>query len=53
MEKIENYIDGELVVPKSGNYIDNISPRTGQIYSLIPDSDNKDIDLAVKSAVME
>ena len=50
MEKIQNYINGDLVPPKSGNYINNISPATGEIYSLIPDSDAQDIDAAVISA---
>ena len=50
MDKIQNYIDGELFAPKSGNYIDNVDPSTGKVYSLIPDSDEQDIDLAVKAA---
>jgi aminomuconate-semialdehyde/2-hydroxymuconate-6-semialdehyde dehydrogenase len=50
VDKIQNYIDGELFAPKSGNYIDNVDPSTGKVYSLIPDSDEKDIDLAVKAA---
>ena len=50
MEKIQNYINGELVSPKSGNYFNNVSPVTGEVYSLIPDSDEHDIDDAVKSA---
>jgi len=50
MEKILNYIGGELVEPKSGQYLDNIEPATGKIYAQIPDSDEKDIALAVDSA---
>ena len=50
MEKIQNYIDGELLAPNSGEYINNFCPSTGEIYSLIPDSDAKDIDAAVNSA---
>ena len=52
MEKIQNYIDGELLAPNSGEYINNFCPSTGEIYSLIPDSDAKDIDAAVNSAKM-
>ena len=50
MEKIQNYINGELIPPKSGDYINNICPSTGSVYSLIPDSDATDIDFAVSAA---
>ncbi len=50
MEKIGNYIDGKIVPPVKGNYIDNFEPATGKVYSLIPDSDGDDIDAAVKAA---
>ena len=47
MEKILNYINGELIEPVKRNYLDNYNPSNGEIYSLIPDSDKKDIDLGV------
>jgi len=50
MKQILNFINGELVEPNSGDYFDNITPVTGQVYSQIPDSDSSDIDLAVSSA---
>ena len=50
MEKILNYIDGKLVEPTSGKYLDNYNPSNGQVYSLIPDSEKLDIDNAVKAA---
>ena len=50
MEKILNYINGELVPPASGNYLDNYNPATGKVYSFIPDSDKDDIDNAVSAA---
>jgi aminomuconate-semialdehyde/2-hydroxymuconate-6-semialdehyde dehydrogenase len=50
MEKILNYIGGKLVEPKSGNYLDNIEPATGKVYSLIPDSDGIDVEAAVAGA---
>lgn len=50
MEKIANYINGTWVAPLSGKYIDNINPATGEVYSLIPDSDSEDVDAAVKAA---
>ncbi len=50
MEKIANYIGGQLIAPVDGAYIDNIEPATGQVYSLIPRSNVSDVDLAVKAA---
>ncbi len=50
MQKIKNYINGELIEPVSGAYSDNYNPSTGKVYSLIPDSDEKDVELAVKAA---
>jgi len=50
VEKIANYIDGQLISPLSNSYIDNYRPATGEIYSLIPDSDEKDVELAVLAA---
>ena len=50
MKKILNYIDGSLVPPKDKNYLDNINPSTGGIYSQYPDSTKDDINLAVQSS---
>ena len=50
MEKIKNYINGELVEPSSGKYIDNFNPASGKVYSLIPDSNENDINTAVLAA---
>ncbi|MBK7666396.1 MAG: aldehyde dehydrogenase [Sphingobacteriaceae bacterium] len=50
MEKIRNYINGELVEPISKAYIDNVDPSRGKVYSLIPDSDERDVELAVAAA---
>ena len=44
MEKILNYINGELVEPINGNYLDNYNPSNGQVYSLISDSEKADVD---------
>lgn len=49
-QKILNYINGELVEPISKNYIPNIDPSKGTEYSLIPDSDNRDVQIAVEAA---
>lgn len=50
MEKILNYIGGELVGAASGGYLDNINPAEGKIYSYIPDSDSADVSQAVTAA---
>ena len=50
MQKILNYINGELVEPVSGKYFENFSPATGKVYSLVPDSCADDINIAVSSA---
>ncbi|MFN2622395.1 MAG: aldehyde dehydrogenase [Chthoniobacterales bacterium] len=48
--KIRNFVDGEFVEPLSGKYLDNIEPATGKPYSLVPDSDARDVELAVTAA---
>lgn len=50
MQKIENYINGALVAPHSGNYIDNVEPATGQVYSLVAESNEQDLEAAVEAA---
>ena len=50
MDKIFNYINGELVPPVNGKYLNNYNPSTGKAYSFIPDSDKKDVDNAVSAA---
>lgn len=50
MEKILNYINGGFHAPISNQWIDNVNPATGEVYSLIPDSDAHDVALAVKAA---
>lgn len=50
MQKIKNYINGELIEPVGKEYFDNINPATGEVYSLIPDSDECDVEIAVAAA---
>lgn len=50
MLEIKNYIGGELVAPVSGVYLDNYDPATGEVYSQIPDSDERDVELSVEAA---
>ena len=50
MQIIKNYINGELLAPKGGQYLDNYNPAKGEVYSQIPDSSEEDVELAVKAA---
>lgn len=50
MEKLKNFINGQFIAPTNGKYLDNYEPATGKVYSLIPDSDDQDIELAVAAA---
>jgi aminomuconate-semialdehyde/2-hydroxymuconate-6-semialdehyde dehydrogenase len=47
---IQNYINGELVEPEAGNYLDNYNPSNGEVYGNIPNSSSKDVELAYESA---
>ena len=50
MEQLSNYINGELAEPFSRTYLDNYEPATGEVYSQIPDSDERDVQLAYDAA---
>ena len=50
MKEIKNYINGKFLAPVSGDYLDNIDPSRGKVYSKIPNSTKADIDLAVDAA---
>lgn len=47
---IKNYINGALVPALSGDYLENLTPSTGEVYSYLPDSGPADVDQAVKAA---
>ena len=47
---LENYIGGNLIGPLSGKFIENINPATGELLNHTPDSDQKDVDIAVQAA---
>ena len=38
-------------MPVAGQYIDNYNPALGEVYSLIPDSDEQDVEQAVQAAL--
>lgn len=50
MHKVLNFINGQLVEPLSGRYLDNIEPATGKVYGRIADSDTADVQRAVEAA---
>lgn len=50
MEKLKNYIDGALREPHDNNYINDYNPATGEVFTLIPDSGEDDVNLAVNAA---
>jgi aminomuconate-semialdehyde/2-hydroxymuconate-6-semialdehyde dehydrogenase len=50
LERIRNYIGGELVDPAGGSFLDNVEPATGKVYSQVPDSDERDVGRAVEAA---
>lgn len=50
MQKILNYINGQLVEPVGHLFFENVNPATGEPYSQIPDSDERDVELAVQAA---
>lgn len=47
---LENYIGGNFIGPLSGKFIDNINPATAIVSGQIPDSNEKDVAVAVKAA---
>ncbi len=50
MIQLKNYINGELIAPKTNSYLDNYNPATGKVYSQIPNSDDEDVELAYTAA---
>ncbi|MEO8210899.1 MAG: aldehyde dehydrogenase, partial [bacterium] len=50
MDKLKNYINGILITPYSNNYINVYNPATAEVFTMIPDSNAEDVQLAVESA---
>lgn len=50
MKTISNYIDGKLQPALSGKTLDNYEPAVGAVYGTIPDSDERDVAMAVDAA---
>jgi len=47
---LENFIGGNFIGPLSAEFADNINPATGDVVGQVPNSNKKDIDIAVKAA---
>jgi betaine-aldehyde dehydrogenase len=50
VRRLENFIGGESVAPKSGKYVELLDPTTGLPFVEAPVSDGKDIDFAMNVA---
>lgn len=50
MQKLSNYIGGEVRQPAGDAWLDNVDPSTGRVYSQIPDSDARDVEHAIAAA---
>ena len=49
-EQYQNFIGGQWVAPVKGQYLDVISPVTGQVFTSVPRSSAEDIELALDAA---
>jgi aminomuconate-semialdehyde/2-hydroxymuconate-6-semialdehyde dehydrogenase len=47
---IQNHVAGQPVAPARGQYLDNVEPATGSVYSRVADSDERDVNAAVAAA---
>ncbi|HEY3057310.1 MAG TPA: aldehyde dehydrogenase [Thermoanaerobaculia bacterium] len=48
--RLGNFIGGDFCAPVSGAYFDDIGPATGEPIAEVPDSDERDVDAAVRAA---
>jgi aminomuconate-semialdehyde/2-hydroxymuconate-6-semialdehyde dehydrogenase len=47
---LQNFINGIFQNPISGKWLENTNPATGQVYSMIPDSNEQDVESAYLAA---
>lgn len=50
MIRIQNYIGGSLLDPIGDKWLPNFEPATGQVYCMLPDSDDRDVAAAYGAA---
>jgi len=48
--KVLNFVNGQLVPPAEGKYLDSFSPATGKVHYHIPDSTASDVEAAIDAA---
>lgn len=49
-DKYDNYIGGKYVPPTNGEYFDNVTPVTGEVFCQIARSTKEDVELALDAA---
>lgn len=49
--KYDNYIGGQWVAPAGGEYFDNVSPVTGEVFTQAARSRKEDVELAIDAAL--
>src|SRR5690606_22263094 len=50
MKTIANFIDGKMLAPVGGEYLDDVNPATKETVAKIPRSDERDVELAIAAA---
>lgn len=50
MTDVVHYINGEWAGPSSGQFLDNVEPASGRIYSRVARGDRRDVERAVDAA---
>lgn len=50
MLRIANFIDGRFQAPAGGELLNDVDPATGAVWAQLPDSDERDVNLAVAAA---
>ncbi|MEO0897525.1 MAG: aldehyde dehydrogenase [Bacteroidota bacterium] len=50
MRTLSNYINGQLLAPSKGQYLDVYDPSRGVVYGKVPASDKEDLELAFQAA---
>ncbi len=50
MKMLQNFINGEFVVPQSSKYLDKYDPSTGEVFAQVPDSNALDVVTAISAA---
>lgn len=48
--EVKNFIDGRAVPPRAGRWLDIVEPATGRVIGKVADSDESDVDDAVRAA---